>query len=343
MDQKSRPWTRFLLLITPLICADFATAEGVINKHQFVVHPSNRRSVTEDPDTYTYYISCYGVDGRRRFALDCQFELWLKGALASSTPLSENQATGGHVHDPSSRPLIYRSRRFDGDEPVYGEEQNLRFSDDQTPQEPYRVSGQTAPYEKPREKATVEWVIPEVSGGVVVNTQIVPPFRWYCVYDCYTPKLHWYRDFITIGIEGLTRIPDAGPEVYYKKVRDVVNHPDSLSYYIDFGLLPDLIRLADEYSRSFDYSRMLSLNDASLPFGGLFDIYGRYGPPHRSHRTGSDVDINQEGIPCRDDRKLIRAARREFETLTNENGKGGNTNSAIWCESGGRKHLDLRR
>lgn len=41
--------------------------------------------------------------------------------------------------------------------------------------------------------------------------------------------------------------------------------------------------------------RRLSLNDASLPYGGLFDKGQRAGRPcHQSHRRGIDIDINHQ-------------------------------------------------
>lgn len=55
--------------------------------------------------------------------------------------------------------------------------------------------------------------------------------------------------------------------------------------------------------------RMLSLNDASLPFGGFFDNGnggGRVSPCHVSHRVGVDIDLNRidsggKKIRCRKD------------------------------------------
>jgi murein endopeptidase len=35
----------------------------------------------------------------------------------------------------------------------------------------------------------------------------------------------------------------------------------------------------------------MRINDASLPYGGLFDINGNWRTPHASHRNGKDVDI----------------------------------------------------
>lgn len=43
--------------------------------------------------------------------------------------------------------------------------------------------------------------------------------------------------------------------------------------------------------------RILSLNDMSLPWGGLFDgMYANWQPPHSYHRIGRSVDINSGGL-----------------------------------------------
>lgn len=46
-----------------------------------------------------------------------------------------------------------------------------------------------------------------------------------------------------------------------------------------------------------DFSATIGINDASLPFGGLFDIGPPYGPfwsnPHKLHREGRSLDIDR--------------------------------------------------
>ena len=39
------------------------------------------------------------------------------------------------------------------------------------------------------------------------------------------------------------------------------------------------------------------LNDASLIWGGVFDISNAWKPPHRSHNKGTSIDISYYSIP----------------------------------------------
>jgi hypothetical protein len=38
----------------------------------------------------------------------------------------------------------------------------------------------------------------------------------------------------------------------------------------------------------------MRINDVSLPYGGLFDVNGDWRDPHVSHRSGKDVDIENQ-------------------------------------------------
>jgi hypothetical protein len=78
------------------------------------------------------------------------------------------------------------------------------------------------------------------------------------------------------------------------------------------------VYLAYEY---FDLiGRRLSINDLSLPKGGLFDINNNWTDPHITHRTGTDMDLNQadEGgvkVSCEADWKLKKAVERAHRQL----------------------------
>lgn len=52
---------------------------------------------------------------------------------------------------------------------------------------------------------------------------------------------------------------------------------------------------------------LMRLNDVSLPFGGLFDISGRWQAPHVSHRDGKDVDIENVNL------RVLRRTMRRYE------------------------------
>lgn len=54
----------------------------------------------------------------------------------------------------------------------------------------------------------------------------------------------------------------------------------------------------------------MSVNDISLPTGGLFDFNSTWKAPHQTHRTGKDVDINQiNDIPCNLDVSLTQVIK----------------------------------
>ena len=83
--------------------------------------------------------------------------------------------------------------------------------------------------------------------------------------------------------------------------------------------------------------RKLSINDLSLPNGGLFDLNGLWNTAkgHDTHRHGNDADINRTdggGVlkNCEDDKKLKEAVS-----------KIGAGIPTLLCESGGRKHIDF--
>jgi hypothetical protein len=81
--------------------------------------------------------------------------------------------------------------------------------------------------------------------------------------------------------------------------------------------------------------RPLSLNDMTLPLGGLFDVKHNWAPPHRSHRDGTDLDINRTvngiTIECsNEDKNLIRALQKVLPNVRHT--APGDTNSALLCE-----------
>ena len=113
------------------------------------------------------------------------------------------------------------------------------------------------------------------------------------------------------------------------------------------------------------HNKRLRPNDMSLTFGGLFDVRAayKYTPGgHRSHREGEDIDLNRsvfnlttgqlEGENCETDYELHLSVHNILAPepgRTPRNGvlrvgPGGRTlirETALLCESGGRKHIDV--
>lgn len=90
---------------------------------------------------------------------------------------------------------------------------------------------------------------------------------------------------------------------------------ESSARYMSIPLASRLVILDGIYSYITN-GRHLSLNDASLPYGGLFDKGQRTGRPcHQSHRRGIDIDINHEDAQEIDIRSVVTMVNGELMTL----------------------------
>ncbi len=138
---------------------------------------------------------------------------------------------------------------------------------------------------------------------------------------------------VDVKIDGLTAIP---PAFYYtlteyltgtefgKNIGDNGNHDGE-----NHNLTPDAN--AALWSVAFQYAALhaflpvpekLHLNDASLPWGGLFDIKGGWAPNHVGHRKGVVVDVRANdrpgAVPADHDRHFMLAVRRVGATAVRE-------------------------
>jgi len=184
---------------------------------------------------------------------------------------------------------------------------------------------------------SVVYTAPEASGQVQVTKRLVPPPSYQCITepdpDGSGACKHVRR--INVGIQ-LRELP---PDPFYGVIReDRIKHPNGTS-----GTANTLKRLKDLaafYHTMTGQTQRLSINDISLPQGGLFDFRLDWSPPHEFHRKGIEVDINrapldQNGNPltpidCVQDVTL----REVVEWLAVDTGLPD-----LLCESGGRKHI----
>jgi len=137
---------------------------------------------------------------------------------------------------------------------------------------------------------------------------------------------------VEIKVPGLAPFPQSG-EHHVVVRRGADTHPDGA-----YGM-PITIEILKEVAQEYFEltKRKLSINDLSLPEGGLFDIGDiKWATPHIEHRAGNDADINRTdggGVfkNCEGDKALREAVRYV--------GSGG----IPWlkCESGGRKHINF--
>lgn len=202
---------------------------------------------------------------------DCIYEL----ALVEKEPYS-----GGHEHN-GNRPIgTLRLHEENGEGNTY-------------------LSGNTE-----NEVVLVEYLIPEVSGEIKLDSYIPPPRG----YTCINPSDCLFITNITVEIAGLIKVPPSGQGTYrltgsYGDAgvtsKHVENHYAKSSSFVMIS------------SAAYDYFEetgiAIGINDMSLELGGLFDIHNNWKTPHSWHRFGTSVDIDHLGVK---EKLLNRIAKR---------------------------------
>jgi hypothetical protein len=82
-----------------------------------------------------------------------------------------------------------------------------------------------------------------------------------------------------------------GPSDYYNLVGETATPTLAHNHYGTSEVGNGALAIAKTIFKEF--GKKISINDMSLPWGGLFDINGDWLTPHTSHRRGMSVDINR--------------------------------------------------
>jgi hypothetical protein len=154
------------------------------------------------------------------------------------------------------------------------------------------------------------WYVPEVAQEV--NTT-----EWVRLVggprDGQTTVFFSLRPYL-VRVQGLTRIPPN--DVIYSRVGGTVIHPEDFNDWATQELVDSLLSGANAYNAATN--TVMRVNDASLMFGGKFDIgrrvtlngrttiqncqdgiptdcWGGVDKAHSEHRLGTEVDINPQG------------------------------------------------
>ncbi len=95
---------------------------------------------------------------------------------------------------------------------------------------------------------------------------------------------------IHVGLDNMIALPPAQDGSYVlvgKNSSHVSNH------WVTETVQAQILYIAKLYQRFFPKNPVLHLNDASLQYGGLFDISSehRWAPPHKLHRLGENIDV----------------------------------------------------
>jgi hypothetical protein len=150
-------------------------------------------------------------------------------------------------------------------------------------------------------------------------------------------------------VERLSKLPERTDLPYVVVRGGTDTHPEGT-----YGTQKTLTRLQTISGAYFKLTkRKLSINDLSLPWGGLFDLCGTWNPAdkcgdplhggHGTHRLGTDADINRtdgggEYADCYTDQKLRKAISITNNDRSLPEGKAKLYN----CDKEkGNKHVDF--
>lgn len=274
--------------------------------------PLSRLSPSGAIFKFPFVYVCY--DYFTDLPLNCPFTHDLKG-LKEPITLIENNA--GHDHSLVPHPLV---------EPKdTGTLQFLNGTDFDN--DPKVVAGHTQ-----NDIAVILHPIPQAAGKLVTETLIHSPPFYRCVSNCFTPTSSKYRYILDVGLKDLRSLVQSANDPFTLP-GETTTHPKN--HFGTEDAVTRLRKIAQQYKK--DSTRKLSINDMSLPKGGMFDLCATYNPSdtcaaapkggHNTHRTGTDADIDQQGVPCLQDHDLLKAVLAAGATRK--------------CESEGRKHVDF--
>ena len=108
-------------------------------------------------------------------------------------------------------------------------------------------------------------------------------------------------DVISVKVDNLEELKEG--EGYILTGRTSI-HP--YNHYVTSSFGKTLKEIGKEWKQICPQSKPLEYNDASLPWGGLFDIKGNWQPPHKGHRYGVEIDISKRRIRKGNREKVIR-------------------------------------
>lgn len=303
--------------------------------------PSNE--VTGKAQKIFFIYGCYCDDPvEGSIPIPCTFEYKVTG-LAPGTvcnpdnPNGEGQCdNGGHKHN-GTRPLVFTPPG------------KVEFAADEDG-DPLIVKGNTLST-PPFSFARGSHSVPQAGGVIEIEGTLTLPqiggTRWFCISpDCFDLNTRRFEGTIDVHISDLKQLPNPGPDDLYEKLRGGPSgpgtdgsHKDSVAFAGSAFTLRTLPLIAEFYFSSS--GRTLSVNDVSLPKGGVFDLNSNWKSEHQTHRNGDDVDINTGGVDCLNDFSLRLAADQFLFPLERTDGINKNRLTALLCEGEGFKHLDM--
>lgn len=374
---KSRTYATLLLAVVMLTSANGA---GLPDRRQSHVIPSiSMNNVEHRVEKMVWKYLCYsfrtgaprgctilhhtlfGVEesaNKGIVALDCVIEA--DGSVQSGTC-----ADGGHQHAVATatpRPL---TRINDPANQLLANQMPLLFGVLDTSPDKFVVAGQMPANQWIR----VEYEVPDNAGFFYWQAHVQPPPCYFLPQYCgfvgpgaQDDGTAIWDGTVEVSYRDLRQLPDM--RNLYRKVRNGPGgvgtdqgHTDEVAFAGDEMALEAMRLIAKEYNTAT--GELLRPNDMSLPLGGLFDVAATYQFSHQTHRFGRDIDVNRqpvvflpgggEAFPdrnCEEDRDFVEAVNKVLlpvrnVTVTPPGGTSTTYATAVLCETGGRKHIDV--
>lgn len=283
--------------------------------------PSNLNTPLGKPTAkseFITFIACvHAYTGRY---VDCAFDMRINGLAQPDTSISNN---GGHPHG-RRHPLGDLQVIF----PKVGVKNQF-------------VTGQTK-----NNYVFVTHLMPEVSGKIetVLNLHVPPGSYTVWPESCNGNGLSWcFNTTLDVGIAAtLLPLPNpvANPNVIYPytRVRNALGHPDDVAYFGTTNTLFFLNNISSSYKKK---GGTLSVNDMSLPRGGLFDFHANYLAPHGFHRTGQSADINKNNGDCLKNKRLRQVVDQEMPIKTGSQFAKLYFSSHFRCELNNKNNIHI--
>lgn len=252
-------------------------------------------------------------------------------------PLTNVDSYGGHDHNLDSHPFYWVANASDPLSYPHDAIQVLNSGPFTRP-DSLTVRGNTQ-----NQETSLRIIMPEAAGSIWVDLIVGSPPGYVCIGVCWTSTESRSHITYLVQTEGFVQVPLQGTDYAVVRTTDF-SHTDANATWALPGTITQLLTVAQKYHVAT--MRTLSINDMSLPKGGLFDIGSDWSPPHISHRDGKAFDVNKcDGgsvcTPCSQTDELHVIARVIDGLKPDQQVFSKNRPVGILCESGGRIHVNI--
>lgn len=160
------------------------------------------------------------------------------------------------------------------------------------------------------------WSNPTANGAVVFNFNPTDASGTHTITATCDGCSNTATANVDVKVDGLKPIPPSGLYALYEVDGSVIGavageHPSN--HYLTSGAANKLLVIAINYHHLYPKDPVIYVNDASLMWGGVFDLDADWDTPHEEHRRGSVVDIRANSkagaIPAVNFDALIRLAK----------------------------------